>query len=94
MRTDTPSVQSLVAAVIDQTIGVIVNRNTGERREWWEASYPQICRVTGIKSVASVGKAGRIARANGYIVRGQGISNYKYRHRRIGEPVDNPVGND
>jgi hypothetical protein len=88
MRKEFPSVQAVVLAVIDQTVGVIVNFNTGERREWWEASQPEIGRLTGIKSLTTVGRALKRSRAAGYIVRADGVTNYKYRHRRLGEPVD------
>ncbi len=83
-------VVAFVAAVIDQTIGVIVNYNTGERREWWETSQPEIGRVAGIKSLASVGKAIRYARKRGYVIRGEGRADFRYRLRRIGEPIDKP----
>jgi chromosomal replication initiation ATPase DnaA len=89
MRQEVPSVQSVVLAVIDQTVGVITNFNTGERREWWEASLPEIGRAAGIKSLTTVGRAMKRSRSAGYIVRASGQSNYKYRHRRLGEPIDN-----
>jgi hypothetical protein len=88
MRKEKPVVQAFVLAVIDQTVGVIVNYNTGERREWWEASYPEIMRVAGIKSKASVTTAVRAARASGYVIRRDGHNTYKYRHRWLGEPID------
>lgn len=87
-RSEVPVVSSFVASVVDQTYGVIVNYHTSERREWWEASYPEIGRVTGIKSKASVIKAVKISRKNGYVIRQKGTVNYRYRLRRIGEPVD------
>lgn len=88
LRAEPPVVTAFVAAVIDQTHGVIINYHTGERREWWEASYPEIGRVCGIKSKASVIKAVGTGRRNGYIVRGHGATDYRYRLRRISEPID------
>lgn len=88
LRSEPPVVTAFVAAVVDQTYGIIVNFHTGERREWWEASYPEIGRVCGIKSKASLIKATAMARKNGYILRGHGSNDYRYRLRRIGEPVD------
>lgn len=83
-----PVLAAFVGAVIAQTVGVIVNFHTSERREWWEASYSEIGRVCGIKSKASVGKAVRLARKLGYVVRGEGQFDYQYRLRRMGEDVD------
>ena len=86
-----PSVVVLfVATVIHQTIGWIVNYRTGERREWWEASYSEIGRVAGIKSRASVAKAIRLSRGMGYVIRREGPSHFLYRLREVGEAVDVP----
>lgn len=94
------SVAAFVGAVINKTIGHIVNFNTGERREWWEASYSGIKEASGIKSKASIAKAIRLSVEQGYIVREGGKFDYRYRLRRVGEviiawdvPVDNPVDN-
>jgi chromosomal replication initiation ATPase DnaA len=81
-------VTAFVGAVISETIGTIVNTRTAERREWWEASYEEIGRVSGIQSKASIGKAVRLARQMGYVKRAKGIIDYKYRLRDIGESVD------
>jgi hypothetical protein len=88
MRREKPTVQAFILAVIDQTVGVITNYHTGERREWWEASRPEIGRAAGINSLTSVSRAARRARAGGYVIRRPGRANHKYRHRRLGEPVD------
>lgn len=91
LRAESPVVTAFVAAVVDQTHGVITNYHTGERREWWEASYPEIGRVAGIRSLASVGKAISTSRANGYVIRAEGARDFRYRLRRFGEPVDDPI---
>ncbi|MBE2200502.1 MAG: hypothetical protein IAE79_17940 [Anaerolinea sp.] len=91
LRSESPVVTAFVAAVVDQTYGVIINYHTGERREWWEASYPEIGRVCGLNSMASVGKALKTSRANGYVVRSDGTREFRYRLRRIGEPLDDPI---
>lgn len=88
LRSEPPVVTAFVAAVVDQTHGVIINYHTGERREWWEASHEEIGRVAGIKSKASVIKAVAASRANGYVIHGDGHGSFRYRLRRIGEPVD------
>lgn len=85
---ESPVVVAFVAGVISQTIGMIVNFHTGERREWWEASFGEIGRVCGIQSRVSVRKAVRVSRVNGYVVRSRGRVDWKYRLRRMGEPVD------
>lgn len=91
LRSEPSVVTAFVAAVIDQTYGIILNYHTGERREWWEASKPEISRTTGIKSLASVGKAIAVSRANGYIIRSKGKTDFRYRLRRIGEPLDRSI---
>ena len=84
-----PSVAAFVGAVIQKTIGDVVNYHTGERREWWGASYVEIGRATGLRSKASVGKAIRLARERGYVVRiVDDVGGMRYRLRRQGEPVD------
>jgi hypothetical protein len=88
-----PVLTAFVAAVINNTIGVITNYHTGARREWWEASYPEIGAAAGIESRVSVRKAVDLARTLGYVVRAKGQSTHKYRLRREGEPVDNPRNN-
>lgn len=47
---ETPTVSCLVAMVAYQTIGVIVNYRTGQRREWWIASYADIQRACNISA--------------------------------------------
>lgn len=85
---ENPVVVAFVAGVIAQTIGMIVNFHTGERREWWEASFGEIGRVCGIQSRVSVRKAVRVSRVNGYVVRSRGRVDWRYRLRRMGEPAD------
>lgn len=87
LRGEAPVVVAFVAGVISETVGVIVNYHTGERREWWEASYPEIGRVCGIAGAASVRKAIKVACEKGYTVRDRGRVNFKYRLRRYGEPI-------
>lgn len=82
-----PSVTAFVAAVINHTIGHIVNFHTYERREWWEASYPMIGEAAGLSSRASIAKAIRFSITLGYVVRGRGEFDLKYRLRRVGEPI-------
>ncbi|NJN55172.1 MAG: hypothetical protein HC804_10670 [Anaerolineae bacterium] len=91
-----PSVTAFVAAVIDKTIGHIVNFHTSERREWWEASYPAIGEASGLKGRASIAKAIKLSVNRGYVIRGRGDFDLRYRLRRIGETVqefDQPVDN-
>lgn len=88
-----PSVVAFVGAVIDQTLGVIINYHTGERREWWEASYSLIGATAGLQGRASIAKAIRLSRLRGYVVRSPGRSDLRYRLRRLGEPIDTPVDN-
>ena len=85
-----PCVVKFVGTVVAQTIGVITNWHTGERREWWRASYSHIEDVTGL-SAGSVVKAVRESRRHGYVVRQRRAQSFAYRLRRLGEPVDNPV---
>lgn len=85
---ESPVVVAFVAGVIAQTVGVVVNFHTSARREWWEASHGEIGRVCGIASRVSVMKAVKVAREQGYVVRGRGKVDFMYRLRRIGEPVD------
>lgn len=88
LRGESPVVVAFVAGVIAETVGVIVNFHTSERREWWEASFGEIGRVCGIQSRVSVRKAVRVSRVNGYVVRSRGRVDWRYRLRRLGEPVD------
>lgn len=88
IRSEPSVVTAFVAAVIDQTYGVIVNYHTSERREWWTASYAEIGLACGIRSRASVTKAVMLARKNGYVIRNMMGANCRYRLRRIGEKVD------
>lgn len=83
-----PVVIQFCAAVVAQTYGVILNFHTGERREWWEASQSDISILAGIKSRASVMKAIFLSRSHGYVIRADGVHDYKYRLRRLGEPMD------
>lgn len=90
-----PVVTAFVAAVIDHTVGHIVNWHTGERREWWRASQTDISRAAGI-SVGSVQKAVKMALRRGYVVRRGGDKtrriSWEYRLRRIGEPPQKDTG--
>lgn len=86
-----PVVVAFVAAVMANTIGVVVNFHTNERREWWEATHREIMAGCGIRSVNSVRKAVRLSRELGYVLVGLGRVGSRYRLRRFGEPVDNPV---
>lgn len=88
LTAETPTVTAVVAAVISNTYGVIVNYHTGEMREWWDASFDDVCTAAGIASRVSVRRAVRQAVAAGYIVVRDGRRGlYSYRLRRLGEPA-------
>ena len=81
-----PSLAAFVGAVIHGTIGQIVNWHTGERQEWWEASYSEIMAAAGL-SKGSVVTAVRGAVEKGYVVREPAGQSFRYRLRRVGEPI-------
>jgi chromosomal replication initiation ATPase DnaA len=88
-----PVVVAFVAGVINNTIGVIVNYHTHQRREWWAATHIDIMAATGIESVVSVRKAIKLSRQAGYVIQAGTPKALRYRLRRAGEPVDNPENN-
>ena len=81
-----PALTAFVGAVIYQTIGHIVNWHTGERREWWDASYVDIGEAAGICKSSAL-KVIRLAVERGYVVREESGNSFRYRLRRLGEPV-------
>ena len=86
-------VTAIVATIIYQTIGTIINWRSLERREWYEASNRQLAADAGI-SPGSIPKAVKIARERGYIITEPGEAGTRYRLRDAGEPLDLPVGEE
>ena len=94
-RQELPTIVALVNAILGHTLGDIINKRSGQSRDWWIATNRQVMHASGIRSPSSLRRARYYSVTKGYFlcepIIHQGRRSYRYRLRRVGEPLSRPV---